>query len=76
MSYHSSRGASVRKYLSKLFLGLCVIAVGIGYLGNHLDILPWTGFTLFFPGWGSLFLLVHEISRVMRCSLIRWSIPL
>lgn len=75
MTYHSSRGASVRKYLSKLFLGLCVIAVGIGYLGNHLDILPWTSFTLFFPGWGSLFLLVPSVYFLIR-SPFSWFWPL
>ena len=61
-----SRGTSVRKYLANLFLGLCVIAVGVGYLGNHLDILPWTGFTLFFPGWGALFLIIPSLYFLIR----------
>jgi hypothetical protein len=63
---HHSRGASIRKYLANLFLGLCVIAVGIGYLGNYLDILPWSGFTLFFPGWGYLFLIVPSVYFLIR----------
>jgi predicted membrane protein len=71
----SSRGERIRKYLSKLFLGLCVIAVGIGYLGNHLDALPWNGFTLFFPGWGSLFLLVPSVYFLIR-SPFSWFWPI
>lgn len=66
MKFHSSRGASVRKYLANLFLGLCVIAVGIGYLGNFLDILPWSGFTLFFPGWEALFLIIPSVYFLIR----------
>lgn len=62
----ASRTAGVRKYLSTLFLGLCVIAVGVGYLGNYLDFLPWDGFTLFFPGWGSLFLIIPSVYFLIR----------
>lgn len=62
----ASRGDGVRKYLSTLFIGLCVIAVGVGYLGNHLDFLPWTNFTLFFPGWGALFLVIPSIYFLIR----------
>ncbi len=71
----SSRGEKVRKYLSKLFLGLCVIAVGVGYLGNYLDFLPWSSFTLFFPGWGSLFLLVPSVYFLIR-SPFSWFWPI
>ena len=45
MKLHSSRGTSIRKYLANLFLGLCVIAVGIGYLGNYLDCYDLTAHT-------------------------------
>ncbi len=75
MKFHPSRGASVRKYLSNLFLGLCVIAVGIGYLGNFLDFLPWSGFTLFFPGWGYLFLVVPAVYFLIR-SPFSWFWPI
>lgn len=75
MKYHPSRGASVRKYLANLFLGLCVIAVGIGYLGNFLDFLPWTGFTLFFPGWGYLFLVIPSVYFLIR-SPFSWFWPI
>lgn len=75
MTFRTSRGASVRKQLASIFLGLCVIAVGIGYLGNYLDVLPWTGFTLFFPGWGSLFLIIPSIYFLIR-SPFSWFWPL
>ena len=68
------RGASVRKYLANLFLGLCVIAVGVGYLGSHLDILPWSDFTLFFPGWGYLFLVIPSVYYLIR-SPFSWFWP-
>ena len=45
MTFRYTRNTSVRKYLANLFLGLCVIAAGIGYLGNFVDVLPWTDFT-------------------------------
>lgn len=75
MKFHSSRGSSVRKYLANLFLGLCVIAVGVGYLGNYLDFLPWEGFTLFFPGWGYLFLIIPSAYSLIR-SPFSWFWPI
>ena len=76
MAYnHHSRGTSIRKYLANLFLGLCVIAVGIGYLGNFLDFLPWSDFTLFFPGWGYLFLVIPSVYFLIR-SPFSWFWPL
>ena len=75
MKFHSSRGDSVRKYLANLFLGLCVIAVGIGYLGNFLDALPWSDFTLFFPGWGYLFLVIPSAYYLIR-SPFSWFWPI
>lgn len=71
----STRGERARTYLSRLFLGLCIIAVGIGYLGNYLDVLPWSGFTLFFPGWGSLFLIIPAVYFLIR-SPFSWFWPL
>ena len=70
-----SGGRGVRKYLANLFLGLCVIAVGIGYLGNHIEALPWSGFTLFFPGWGALFLIIPAIYFLIR-SPFSWFWPI
>ncbi len=56
-----TRGKRIRKGVARTFLGLLVMAVGVGYLGNHLDFCPWENFTLFFPGWGSLFLIIPAI---------------
>ena len=70
-----SRGKGIRKYLANLFLGLCVIAVGVGYLGNYIEVLPWSGFTLFFPGWGALFLIIPAIYYLIR-SPFSWFWPI
>ena len=70
-----SRGGSIRKYLANLFLGLCIIAVGVGYLGNYIEALPWSGFTLFFPGWGALFLIIPAVYFLIR-SPFSWFWPI
>lgn len=70
-----SGGRGIRKYLANLFLGLFVIAVGVGYLGNSIEALPWSGFTLFFPGWGALFLVVPAIYFLIR-SPFSWFWPI
>lgn len=64
--YENVRGGSVRRYLSRLFLALCVIGVGVGYIGNQVSFLPWANFTLFFPGWGALFLIVPSVYFLLR----------
>ncbi len=69
------KGHRIGKILSNIVLGLAVIAVGIGYLGNELDICPWNSFTLFFPGWGALFLLVPGVYGLIRKPL-SWFWPL
>ena len=66
--YDKISGGAVRRYLARLFLALCVIGVGVGYIGNQVSFLPWENFTLFFPGWGSLFLIVPPS---ISCSAIR-----
>ena len=35
--FNASRGKRIRKGIANAFLGLLVIAVGVGYLGNYLD---------------------------------------
>ena len=55
------QGSAVRRFLARLFLSLCVIGVGVGYIGNQVPFLPWENFTLFFPGWGALFLIIPAI---------------
>lgn len=73
--FNASRGKRIRKGIANAFLGLLVIAVGVGYLGNYLNFLPWEGFTLFFPGWGSLFLLVPAIYFfICRPTSVFWPI--
>ncbi|MBQ9781402.1 MAG: hypothetical protein IJW00_10740 [Clostridia bacterium] len=73
--FNASRGKRIRKGIANAFLGLLVIAVGVGYLGNYLDFLPWENFTLFFPGWGALFLIVPSIYFfICRPTSIFWPI--
>lgn len=64
--YDKISGGAVRRYLARLFLALCVIGVGVGYIGNQVSFLPWENFTLFFPGWGSLFLIVPAVYFLLR----------
>lgn len=64
--YDRISGGAVRRYLARLFLALCVIGVGVGYIGNQVSFLPWENFTLFFPGWGSLFLIVPAVYFLLR----------
>ncbi len=61
-----TRGEQVRKIIADMLLGLFIIAIGIGYLGNQIHALPWENFTVFFPGWGSLFLIVPAIYWLVR----------
>jgi len=50
-----------RKY-GGLVIGLIFIAVGIGYVGNVLC--WWSGFTIFFPGWWALFIIVPFVIAI------------
>ena len=43
-----------------------ISGVGVGYIGNQVSFLPWENFTLFFPGWGSLFLIVPAVYFLLR----------
>ncbi len=65
----------VGKLISNIVLGLAVIAVGVGYLGNELSFCPWSNFTLFFPGWGALFLIVPGVYGLIRKPL-SWFWPI
>ncbi len=64
--FGTSRASRVRKAIANAVLGLFVIGVGVGYLGNEVSFLPWEDFTLFFPGWGALFLLVPGVYGLIR----------
>lgn len=49
---------NTRTTLSRIFIGLLVVAIGVGYLGNAL----WNwNFELFFDGWWTLFLIVPAV---------------
>lgn len=43
--------------------GLALVGVGIGYLGNNFG--WWSGFTLFFAGWWSLFLILPCLTYII-----------
>lgn len=59
---------NTRTTLSRIFIGLIVVAIGVGYLGNAL----WNwDFKIFFDGWWTLFLIIPAIY-----SLIKWKINL
>ncbi len=64
--FQKTRGERIRKIIADAILGLFIIAVGVGYLGNYASFLPWEDFTIFFPGWGSLFLIVPAIYWLIR----------
>ncbi len=46
----------MKRNYGPLIVGLVFIAVGIGYVGNVAG--WWSRFTLFFPGWWTLFIIV------------------
>lgn len=50
-----------------MLTGLSLLAVGVGYFGNIVGL--WTGFTLFFPGWWSLFVIVPCLAGVIESGL-------
>ena len=60
------QGRTVRAFLARLFLALCVVGAGVGYIGNQVSFLPWENFTLFFPGWGALFLIIPSAYFLLR----------
>ncbi len=61
-----TRGEQIRKLVADILLGLFIVGIGVGYLGNDLSFLPWTNFTIFFPAWGALFLIVPGIYWLIR----------
>ncbi len=65
-------GTDVRKIIANILLGLSVVFVGVAYLGNQIPACPWSNFTLFFPGWGSLFLIVPAVYGLIRKPLSWW----
>lgn len=56
MSYYK------RYRMSRIIWGLLFLAIGIGYLGT---LLAWWDFTIFFPGWWSLFLILPALQSIL-----------
>ncbi len=74
-SFVKSRGDRACAVIANILLGLFVIGIGVGYLGNEIHLLPWDHFTLFFPGWGALFLIVPGVYFFIRKPLsVFWPI--
>ena len=48
----------MQMHIKSKIIGLLFLAVGIGYLGAAMD---WWDFSVFFPGWWTLFLLVPAV---------------
>lgn len=66
LSKARSRSYRIRQCIARIFMALCIITVGVGYLGNYISFLPWEHFTLFFHGWGTLFLIIPAIYMLIR----------
>ena len=45
-------------HMKSRIIGLLFLAVGIGYLGGAMD---WWDFSIFFPGWWTLFLIIPAV---------------
>ena len=55
----------MKKLFWRYFWGLLLIAIGVGYLGNHLGL--WSGFTVFFDGWWAiLFIVIPAIMSMIN----------
>ena len=44
--------------VKRILWGLVFVAIGIGYLGTQLD---WWDFTIFFPGWWTMLLILPAL---------------
>lgn len=53
-----------RKTLSRIITGLLFIVIGVGYVGKFAGI--WPNFTIFFPGWWTLFIIVPMIFSIVN----------
>lgn len=54
----------MKRNLGTVIIGLLFIIAGIGYSGNILGF--WTGFTILFPGWWSLFIIVPCLVSILK----------
>lgn len=55
---------NARKTISRLITGLIFIIVGIGYVGKFAGI--WPDFSIFFPGWWTLFIIVPMVYSIVN----------
>ena len=56
----------MKYYIDRILMGSVLLTIGIGYLGDQLG--AWQ-FTMFFPGWWSLFLILPAISCIAKDGL-------
>lgn len=49
--------------IRRIIIGLIFITIGIGYLGEQMNV--WQ-FTIFFPGWWSMFLIIPAILSMLE----------
>lgn len=54
----------MRKTLNRLLWGLLFITAGIGYIGRLAGF--WENFTIFFPGWWTLFLIIPMLFSIIN----------
>jgi Predicted membrane protein (DUF2154). len=57
----------MKRNYGPLIVGLVFIGVGIGYVGNVAG--WWSGFTLFFPGWWTLFIIVPCLTAIVNSGM-------
>ena len=50
--------------VKRILWGLVFVAIGIGYLGTQLD---WWDFTIFFPGWWTMLLILPAACWITAC---------
>lgn len=55
---------NVRKTLNRIVFGLLFIGAGVGYICKFAGICP--NFTIFFPGWWTLFIIVPMILSIIN----------
>ena len=48
--------------VKRILWGLVFVAIGIGYLGTQLD---WWDFTIFFPGWWTMLLILPALYSML-----------
>ncbi|MEG0273770.1 LiaF transmembrane domain-containing protein [Amedibacillus sp. YH-ame10] len=46
----------------QILIGLIFIGIGVGYLGDQMK---WWEFTIFFPGWWTMFLIIPAIIGII-----------